>query len=212
MSSAARAAVFLDRDGTLLDEGGYLADPAGLRLLPGAASALRRLNDAGLPVVLVTNQSGVARGLFSENDLARVHAALARSLAREGAHLDGIHYCPHLPPEAGEEPHGPYVQVCDCRKPAPGLYREAARTHGLALERSWAIGDSLRDLEGAQRAGIPNRVLVATGKGTAERARGAPAGLVVHQAPDLAGAVALVLAGSSAAERAPTGRRAGQGR
>lgn len=206
MSAPGRPGVFLDRDGTLLDESGYLADPAALRLLPGAARALRRLNEAGLPAVLVTNQSGIARGLFGEDDLARVHAALARALRLEGAHLDGIHYCPHLPPEEGSPaPGGPYRRVCDCRKPAPGLLREAARVHGLDLERSWAIGDSLRDLEAARRAGIPERVLVATGKGTAERARGAPPGLVSAHAPDLAAAVELVLAGRGAAPR-------GQGR
>lgn len=203
MSDGPRAAVFLDRDGTLLDELGYRASPAGMRLLPGAAGAVRRLNQAGLPVVLVTNQSGVARGLFDEDDLARVHAELERLLAREGARLDAVLYCPHLPPSedaAGSDPVGAggpqrYRRVCDCRKPAPGLYLRAARELGLDRSRSWAIGDALRDLEAARRAGVGQLVLVATGKGRREHERALAAGLEHAFEPDLAAAVERVLQG-----------------
>lgn len=200
MSAPARPAVFLDRDGTLLDELGYLGDPARLRLLPGAARALARLERAGLPAVLITNQSGVARGLFGEDDLARVHRALERALAAEGARLAGIHVCPHLPPEPGAPrvPH-PYRRACDCRKPAPGLFREAARAHGLALERSWAIGDAWRDLEAARRAGVPRLVLVATGKGAAERERVLADGMDAAFVRDLPAAIDLVLGEHEAA-------------
>jgi D-glycero-D-manno-heptose 1,7-bisphosphate phosphatase len=160
-------AVFLDRDGTLLDELGFLARPEELRLLPGVAAAVRRLSDAGFRVVVVTNQSGIARGLFSADDLARVHERLERELAQEDARLDLILHCPHHP-EHGEPP---LRARCACRKPEPGLFFEAARRLSLDLERSWVVGDSARDLEAGRRAGVPGRVLVATGKGRATLAQ-----------------------------------------
>ncbi|MEM7305750.1 MAG: HAD family hydrolase [Planctomycetota bacterium] len=164
---SARPAVFLDRDGTLIDELGYLGDPDGVALYPGAAAAVRALNGAGLPVVLITNQSGIARGLFTEDDLAAVHARLEGDLAAEGARLDLIVYCPYHPD------HGPpkYRRESDCRKPAPGMYNEAVRRLDLDPARSWAVGDSARDLVAAQRAGVTGLLLVATGKGEAERER-----------------------------------------
>ena len=163
MSPAGRPAVFLDRDGTILDELGYLGDPDGVKLLPGAAAALARLNRAGLPALLVTNQSGVARGYFTEADLDAVHARMAELLAEEGAHLDGIYSCPHHP-GAGEPP---YRRECDCRKPGPGLFLQAAREHDLDPTASAVVGDAARDLEAGERAGVPLRLLVATGKGQA---------------------------------------------
>jgi D-glycero-D-manno-heptose 1,7-bisphosphate phosphatase len=169
-SAAQRAAVFLDRDGTLLDELGFLARPADLRLLPGAAAGVRALNQAGLAVVLVTNQSGIARGLFSEADLAAIHARLAQELERAGAHLDALYHCPHHP----EQGQPPLRRACSCRKPEPGLLLLAARELGLDLARSWIVGDSVRDLEAGRRAGIPGRVLVLTGKGQATLAGLAP--------------------------------------
>jgi D-glycero-D-manno-heptose 1,7-bisphosphate phosphatase len=188
---SARRGVFLDRDGTLIDELGYLGDPDGVHLYPGAAAAVRALNEAGLPVVLVTNQSGVARGLFTEADVARVHARLARDLAAEGASLDLILSCPHHP----EHGAPPYRTNCDCRKPAPGLYERGLRELDLAPERSFAVGDSARDLEGARRARIGNLVLVATGKGSAEDTRLRAEGKSDHAfVPDLAAAVRWILA------------------
>lgn len=186
-----RPAVFLDRDGTLVDELGFLARAEDLRLLPGAAEAVRRLNEQGLVAVVVTNQSGIARGLFGERELAAVHARLAAELARAGAHLDDVLHCPHHPSEGSP----PWRQRCPCRKPAPGLVLEAARRHGLALADSWMIGDSLRDLECGARAGLAGSILVRTGKGAdelatlpaAERAR-------TLVAPDVLGAVELLLA------------------
>lgn len=159
-------AIFLDRDGTLVEEMEFLVDPEKLRLFPGAAAAVRRLNDAGLPVVIVTNQSMIARGLASEQQLALVHERLIAMLAREGAHLDGIYYCPHHP-DVGERP---YHAVCDCRKPLPGLLHRAAADLGLDLRRSAMVGDSLRDLEACAAAGCPTLILVRTGHGTAEEA------------------------------------------
>ena len=160
----ARPGVVLDRDGTLIDELGYLGDPEGVRLFPGAAAAVRALNEAGLPVALVTNQSGVARGLFTEADVHRVHARIARLLAAGGARLDLVLYCPHHPD------HGvpPYRIACECRKPAPGMFRVAARELDLDLGRSFSVGDSARDVRAAHAAGVAHQLLVRTGKGVAE--------------------------------------------
>lgn len=153
-----RAAVFLDRDGTVNEEVGYLSDLSRLRLLPGAAAAIRMLNEAGLAVVLVTNQSGVARGYFPESFVHDTHELLTRMLADDGARLDGIYYCPHHP-KAGEPP---YRQECGCRKPATGLLDRAARELGLDLHASFMVGDKWSDVELGQRAGCRS-ILVRTG-------------------------------------------------
>ncbi|MCZ6598581.1 MAG: HAD family hydrolase [Planctomycetota bacterium] len=161
------AAVFLDRDGTLITESRYLSDPDQLRLQPGAGAAVGRLNGAGLPVVVITNQSGVARGLFDEQRLAAVHRRLESELASLGARLDLILHCPHHP-EIGA---APYRKLCDCRKPEPGLLLEAARRLDVDLSASWMVGDSERDIEAGRRAGVGRLVLVATGQGTAAHER-----------------------------------------
>jgi D-glycero-D-manno-heptose 1,7-bisphosphate phosphatase len=187
-----RRAVFLDRDGTLIDELGYLGDPDGVRLFPGAARAVRKLNEAGWATVVVTNQSGVARGLFTREDVDAVHARLAELLAAEGARLDLVLYCPHHPEHGG----GELGVRCDCRKPEPGLLLQAARRLGLDLRASWTIGDSQRDLEAGRRAELAGAVLVVTGKGAATLA-----GLSAEQraglrvADDLEAAVEIVLQG-----------------
>lgn len=155
-----RAAVFLDRDGTVNEEVGYLSDLSRLRLLPGTAAAIRMLNEAGLAVVLVTNQSGVARGYFPESFVHDTHELLTRMLADDGARLDGIYYCPHHP-TAGEPP---YRQECGCRKPETGLLDRAARELGLDLHASFMVGDKWSDVELGQRAGCRS-ILVRTGFG-----------------------------------------------
>lgn len=157
MSAAGRAAIFLDRDGTLNREVDYLRRVEDLELLPGVAPALRRLAEAGFALVVVTNQSGIGRGLLDEERLAAIHARLTRDLAAEGVELLDVLWCPHLPPE---EPGG---VECSCRKPAPGMLLEAARRHGLDLHRSWMVGDSLRDAEAGVAAGV-RAALVRTGK------------------------------------------------
>lgn len=164
---SAKPAVFLDRDGTLVEEVDYLVSPERLQLIPGAVAALRRLNEAGIPVVLVTNQSMVARGMASEGQLAAIHERLSSLLQDEGAHLDGIYSCPHHP-DIGEPP---YRGVCACRKPAPGLLLQAARDLNLDLATSVMIGDSLRDLEAGEAAGCRQLILVRTGHGRAEEAK-----------------------------------------
>jgi len=187
--SAPRArAVFLDRDGTLVDELGFLRRADDLRLLPGAAEGVRLFNRAGWKVVVVTNQSGIARGLLDEPTLAGIHARLEQELARGGAHLDAIVHCPHHP----EEGLPPFRRACDCRKPAPGMILAAARRLGLDLGESWTIGDSRRDLEAGARAGLAGGVLVLTGKGEAERER-FPADAPPLTAEDLPSAARRVL-------------------
>ncbi len=141
---SARGAVFLDRDGTIIEDTGYLADPAAVRLLPGAAPAIARLNRAGVPAIVVTNQSGIARGLLDESAYAAVARRLDALLAAQGARLDADYHCPHHPDLTGP---------CECRKPGPLLYRMAAAEHGLHLADSWWVGDRMRDVVPAERLG-----------------------------------------------------------
>ncbi|HJR50416.1 MAG TPA: HAD family hydrolase [Gemmatimonadales bacterium] len=137
-----RPAVFLDRDGTIIEDPGYIADPAAVRLLPRAAPAIARLNHADLPVIVVTNQSGIARGLVDEAGYAATAQRLDQLLGASGARLHGHYHCPH---------HPDFTGACDCRKPGPLLYRRAAADHGLDLARSWWVGDRLRDVLPAER-------------------------------------------------------------
>jgi len=190
-----RPAVFIDRDGTLTEEVGYVNHPSRLRLLPRSAEAVRRLNRAGIATLVVTNQAGVARGYFSEEVLAAVNAALAAKLKEEGAYLDGIYVCPHHPTEG--EP--PYRVACDCRKPKPGLLYRAAADHGLDLPRCTLVGDKPSDLVPARTVGA-QAVLGLTGYGLGEweyRRASFPVE-PDHVAKDLLDAVDWVLAGRSA--------------
>jgi D-glycero-D-manno-heptose 1,7-bisphosphate phosphatase len=150
-SSAKATAVFLDRDGTLIQDAGYIADPDQVRLVDGAAEAVRRLSRAGHLVVLVSNQSGIARGLFDEPALERVHARMEELLAAEGATLDGAYYCPYL--DGPEATVAAYRRASDLRKPQPGMLLTAARELGIDLSNSWMIGDSAVDVEAGSRAG-----------------------------------------------------------
>ncbi len=155
-----RPAVFLDRDGVLIEEAEYLSDPAGVRLTPGAADAVARLNRAGWPVVVVTNQSGVARGMFPLERVFEIHARIDELLATAGARIDGWFVCPHHP-TAGV---GPYRVECGCRKPKPGMLLRAAADLGLDPAKSWMIGDRPSDLQAGAAAGC-RTVLVRTGYG-----------------------------------------------
>jgi len=158
-----RAAIFIDRDGCLTEEVGYVNHVSRLRLLPRTADAIRRLNRAGVPAVMVTNQAGIARGYFSEAVLDAVNAELVRQLAAVGARLDGLYVCTHHPDEG--EP--PYRMRCDCRKPRPGLLRRAARDLGLDLSGSVMVGDKISDVAVGQSVGAAG-VLVLTGYGRGE--------------------------------------------
>ncbi len=161
MSGVGIPAVFLDRDGVLVDETGYLTRAGDLRLFSGAGVAVRRIRALGFPVVVVTNQSAVARGMVSMAGLEEIHATLREQLGREGGRLDGLYLCPHHP----EAPLTEWRQDCECRKPRPGMLERAARELGLTLDpRSVLVGDQPSDLECARRAGI-SALLVRTGKG-----------------------------------------------
>jgi len=155
--------VFLDRDGTITEEVGYVNHLSRLRLLPGAAEGIRLLNDAGVPVLLATNQAGVARGYFDETLLKAVLGRLEELLAGQGARLDALYYCPHHP-AAGVPP---WRADCDCRKPKPGMLLRGAREFGLDLPRCWVVGDKISDTGFARSAGA-RAAMVMTGYGLGE--------------------------------------------
>ncbi len=154
-----RPAVFLDRDGTINEDTGYLSDPKEVRLLPGSAEAVKRLNRASIKVVVVSNQSGVGRGYFTDSDLSAVNKRLKELLKKEGAAVDGLYYCPHHPDDN-----------CGCRKPNTGLTSKAALEHGIDLARSYVVGDKVSDIELAKNAGAKG-ILVLTGDGVKEKGR-----------------------------------------
>ena len=155
-----RPAVFLDRDGTINEQMGYINHISRFQILPGVAAAIRKLNEARIPVVVVTNQSGLARGYFPAELLVAVHEKMAALLAEQGAHVDGIYVCPHHPEAKKEE----YRLNCDCRKPKTGLLVQAAAEMGLVLVRSFVVGDRWSDLKTAKACGaLP--VLVLSGYG-----------------------------------------------
>lgn len=148
-------AVFLDRDHTVINDPGYLADPAGVRLMPGAIMALRGLMGAGYKLVVVTNQSGVARGLLTEETLEKIHQEMRRQLEQGGVKLDGVYYCPFHPEGLVEK----YRRESELRKPQPGMLLQAAKELDLDLAASWMIGDSPRDIEAGRRAGCKTILL-----------------------------------------------------
>lgn len=190
---APRSGVFMDRDGTLVVERGYLSDPAELEFLPGAAAALHDLKAAGLPLIVISNQSGVGRGLFPLSRVYEVMARLRVDARAAGIELDGIYFCPHRPEDG-----------CACRKPGTLLLERAAEDHLLSLRGSFMVGDKLLDVETVQRAGGQG-VLVRSGYGREEeRALG---GAADGRAPDhvcdgLADASAWILARLESAEQA----------
>ena len=153
-------AVFLDRDGTIIEEVGYIRRIEDLKVLPEAGPAIARLNAAGLKSIVITNQSGVARGYYPESFVDEVHENMQVELARDGAHLDGIYFCPHHPEGVVE----PYRGACACRKPGIGLLERAALEHNLDLPSCFLVGDKYIDVETGFRAGARS-VLVLTGYG-----------------------------------------------
>ena len=155
--------VFLDRDGTVTEEVGYVNHPSRLRLIPGAAEGIRMLNGAGVSVILATNQAGVARGYFAEGLVKEVMARLNELLKAQGARLDAVYYCPHHP-SAGAPP---YRAECDCRKPKPGMLLKGALDLGLDLSRSFVVGDKISDVAFAKAAGARG-IMVLTGYGLGE--------------------------------------------
>jgi len=186
-------AIFLDRDGTINEEVGYLDSLDKLVIFPSAFEAIRLINQSGRKVIVVTNQAGIARGLFGEDLVETIHAALREALRRKSAFIDAFYYCPHHPTEGLP----PYRQSCDCRKPAPGLFLRAAQDLNLDLSASWMIGDRFNDIEAAHRAGARG-ILVKTGYG-ADALSGegpdaaTPAGKPDLVADDILQAVHLIL-------------------
>lgn len=166
MNEGEHRAVFLDRDGTICEDVGYLDSVEGMRLIPRAGAAIKLLNERGFKTVVVTNQSGVAKGFFSEWRLMELHVEMVRQLKEEGAHIDRIYYCPHHPTEGND----PYLQVCNCRKPACGLLFQAATDLRLNLRASYMIGDHYSDVECGHRVGAQG-ILVLTGHGAGAMAQ-----------------------------------------
>ena len=159
--SHARQAVFIDRDGTLNEDIGYVSRPEELVLYPWSADAVRLINDSGLLAVVITNQSGIARGMYTEKTLAEIHSRMIRELAEQGARIDAVYYCPHHPDVGNHR----YRLECDCRKPQPGLLKAAARDHDIDLARSFVIGDKASDMKLAEHTGA-RAALVLTGYGS----------------------------------------------
>jgi len=190
-----RQAVFLDRDGTLNEEKGLIRDPADLSLIPGAAAAVKRLNQGGWLSIVATNQPVIARGEVTESGLDRIHARMDHLLGRDGAYLDDIRYCPHHPDSGFPGEIAALKVRCTCRKPEPGLLMDAIRDFGLDASRSWMVGDATTDVEAGIRAGVKT-ILVRTGwAGRDGKSFIEPD----YVAMDLAGAVEWITSGHEAA-------------
>jgi D-glycero-D-manno-heptose 1,7-bisphosphate phosphatase len=152
--------LFLDRDGTINEEVDYLSSPHQVRLIAGAADAIRTANELGMKVIVVSNQSGIARGMFTENDLQSVNTTLENLLEKEHARIDANYFCPHLP--GGSTP--PYNIECDCRKPKTGMLTRAQKKFQIDLSKSFVIGDKISDIQTGNNAGS-KPILVLTGYG-----------------------------------------------
>jgi D-glycero-D-manno-heptose 1,7-bisphosphate phosphatase len=173
MADGHRAA-FLDRDGTIVEDPGFLHEPGKVKLLPGAADGIRRLNESGYLVVVISNQSGIARGLYTVADYAAVQRRLGELLTAHGAHLDGSYFCPHHPQFPGSL--GP--AECDCRKPGPKLFLDAQDALDIDFTRSWWVGDRLSDVQPALSLG-GHGILVATGEGNLHQGQARALGVMV---------------------------------
>ncbi len=158
-----KIAVFIDRDGTMSEEVGYVNHISRFKLLPNTARAIKLFNEAEILAIVATNQAGVARGYFEESLINTVHEKMRALLAESGAHLDAVYYCPHHP-AAGKPP---YRANCECRKPAPGMILKAAEEFSIDLKRSYMIGDKISDIEFGQKLGLKS-VMVMTGYGLGE--------------------------------------------
>jgi D,D-heptose 1,7-bisphosphate phosphatase len=183
---ATRPTVFLDKDGTLIEDLPYNVDPARIRLAPGARAGLRLLGEAGFRIVVVTNQSGVARGYFTEADLEAVARHLDAELSALGASLHGFYFCPHLPDGINE-----YAMECDCRKPEPGLILRASQELELSLDGSWFVGDTWMDVVAGRAAGC-RTIMVGPEHRTA--ADLPPDRRPDHAVPDLLAAARIIVA------------------
>jgi D-glycero-D-manno-heptose 1,7-bisphosphate phosphatase len=188
--SGKRAGVFFDRDGTLNEDLDALSHPDQLKIIMGAVEAVATVNRSGMAACVITNQSGIARGIFSESDLVPVHDRLTREFAAGGARFDRIDYCPHHPTKGIP----PYRTVCECRKPGTGMLRRAAAALELDLRRSYVVGDRIVDIQAAQSAGSRG-ILVLTGYGMNAMSECRDAGVTPDCiAPTVREAVAFIMA------------------
>jgi D-glycero-D-manno-heptose 1,7-bisphosphate phosphatase len=195
-----RRAIFIDRDGTLCEEVGYVNHVSRCRLMPNSLEAVRLANRASFLVIVATNQAGVARGYFEEPLIGEVHNRIRSWIEKGGARIDAFYYCPHHPREG----QPPYREDCDCRKPRPGMLLRAAREHDIDLQRSYMIGDSLADLGAAAGAGaVPIHVLTGYGRGLAEHYAGRFTIRPRFTAGDLLEAVRWILARESPSTQSP---------
>jgi histidinol-phosphate phosphatase family protein len=194
--AAPRKAVFVDKDGTLVEDLPYNVDPARVRFTPRAMDGLRLLGQHGWRIIVVTNQPGLAYGMFTRAQLSRLQSALAEMMEREGVALADFYACPHAPGPAGPVPH------CLCRKPAPGLLRQAARAHSLDLAHCWMVGDILDDVEAGRRAGC-RTVLLDNGHETVWRM--SPLRTPHARAKDLLEAAQAIVAAGEAQAQDPPG-------
>ncbi|MFN3149625.1 D-glycero-beta-D-manno-heptose 1,7-bisphosphate 7-phosphatase [Bremerella sp.] len=189
-----RPAVFLDRDGTINEEVKYLGSPHQLRLVPGAAEAIARLNQVGIPIIVVTNQSGIARGYYTEDDVQDVHNYMDKLLADHGASISAYYYCPHHPDAIVKK----YAVDCECRKPRIGMLSAAAAQENVSLSQAYVVGDKRSDLRAAVNAGARG-ILVRTGYGAkteeelVRESKATGAALVTNIVDDLAAAVDQIL-------------------
>lgn len=168
--------VFLDRDGTLNEEVNYLHRTEDLRILPGVAEAVCALRNAGFNIVVMTNQAGVGRGYYTEQDVEHLHAFMNEQLAAQGAQVDHFFYCPHHPVHG----IGAYKQVCHCRKPETGMFEMAQKYYEIDKEHSWMIGDKLIDVQAGRNFGV-HTALVGTGYGKKEREQAQETGAVPYE-------------------------------
>jgi D-glycero-D-manno-heptose 1,7-bisphosphate phosphatase len=188
-----RAAVFLDRDGTIMVDTNYVARVDEVRLLPGTGAAIRRINDAGIPVIVITNQSGIARGYLDMTAYDAVRVRLEELLGLEGARIDDTFMCPHHPDISGS---------CECRKPGTLLYRQAAEKHDLDVSHSWFVGDRWRDVEPALALG-GHGILVPSSETSVDDLR--QANIQAQVAATLGDAVDSILAARAETLHAPDG-------
>jgi D-glycero-D-manno-heptose 1,7-bisphosphate phosphatase len=177
--------VFLDRDGTINVDVDYLSSPDDVEFIPGSIEAIRELNQLGVPVIVITNQSGIARGLFTETEMHAVHARMNAVLGRQGARIDDFFFCPHHPDAVVAR----FRKTCPCRKPEPGMLLEAANKYAITLNASFMIGDKFIDMKAGKAVGAVC-LQVATGYGTAERREAE--GARDYFTNDLLGAVQIV--------------------
>ena len=182
MTDNGHRAVFLDRDGTIVEDPGFLHEPEKVKLLPGAAAAIRRLNEAGYLAIVVTNQSGIARGRFTVADYQAVQQRLGALLTAQGARLDGAYFCPH---------HPQFTGPCDCRKPGLKLFHDAQAAFDIDFAQSWWVGDRLSDVQPARALG-GHGVLVVTGDGNLHQGQARALGVTV--VADIGEAVQKILA------------------